>query len=229
LAQFLELTQATFFHSRLKSLKGKSPMEEFQRWARNPGTILRHLPAARQSTFCLAELRVEVTIWCDIKGGGQPVVRYAYAEYVGPKLKNMRSEHGKTCILVLNPQEAHIARLYTVGNDPVEIDVLRTRGEWCEPHQLKDRELYRGLKKRKLLPSTTKDKSPIRLLADYLSSRAPSDKGSALKLADLVDRHPVKGAMTHTQSTTKSPSVHDGLQKNNDHASLKALKCSGDW
>lgn len=196
-------------------------MEDLQQWVSAPNVILRHLPIQERETFCLSEERVEVTIWCDDASGGQPVVRHQYGEYVGPKLRHMRSRNGEKCILVINSRLAHIGRLYTCGKDPTEIDVVNTRGEWRVPHRLEDRAMYKKLRAEGSIPAAAKGRSPIQLLAEYLAKNARGDKNTALKLANFMSgRNPQPEPETDSTSDASEPPSQGNHTK---------LKCSGNW
>ncbi len=186
LAQFLEMLRVDYSTCGKKSLKGHTPMEVFQRWAGNSCTILRHLPPSHRDQFALAELCVPVTISCDQKSGRQPVVRYKYGEYVGPHLANMRSRNKEKCLLVLNRQAAHLGRLYSLReHEKHEIDVLHTRGEWKEPHTLRERELYYDFKVSRQQKPRDRTKSRTQQLREFCERQAAADKDMALVYADL--------------------------------------------
>jgi hypothetical protein len=161
-------------------------MEAFQRWAGNPSNILRHLPLSDREHFSLSELHVPVTISCDQRSGRQPVVRYKHAEYVGPRLANLRSRNNEKCRLVLNRQAAHIGRLYSAReNEKEEIDVLHTRGEWQEAHTLRERELYYEFRVSRSLKPRDRTKSRAQQLREYCERHAAADKDMALVYADI--------------------------------------------
>jgi putative transposase len=224
-AQIIELATSRFNVSRLKSLKGHTPMEDFQRWSGDENTILRHLPIPQREAFSLATVRVPVHIWCDRRTGRQPVVKYKYAEYVGPKLAHMQSRNGDECVLIFNRNTAHIARLYT-SEGKTELDVVHTRGEWNCPHRLSDREDYR--KRMKCTAQLSGDSASKIILGikAHFEGQKKLSKDDALKYAEFIGNHPEFSSLK-TESVS-NPMPNDGDEELDDELPNK-LSSAGDW
>lgn len=181
--QLLELLAAKFNSRPLNSLKGKTPVEAFAQWVRDENTVLRRVPTEKRESFALAEKHIRVRIACDVASGRMPMVRFQYADYVGSRLAAMRSRAGEECVLVLNPSEAHVAKLYAM--DGTELDTLRARGMWHEPHTLDARINFVAKRKRGEVMDPTEFESPTDVLRQALVSGAKKNKRDALDLARL--------------------------------------------
>lgn len=204
LAQLIENLRVKYCTTGKKSLKAHTPLEDLQRWIGAPTTIVRHLPLNRRADFSLSELRVPVRISCNRKSGNQPVVRFKYAEYIGPKLAQMRTKNEEECMLVINRSAAHVGRLY---QGTCEIDVLHARGEWSLPHRLRDRELYYEFAVSRQTKRRDRAKSPVQQLREFCEAQAKDDKDLALVYADIV-KHTADPALS-TPSPENEPDTTD--------------------
>lgn len=181
--QLLEMLAVRFNSRPLNSLKGKTPLEAFSLWARSDDVLVRRLSPSSREGFSIADKQVRVRISCDVSSGRIPVVRYQYADYVGPKLSHMRSRAGEECVLVLTPFQAHIAKLF--AKDGTEIDTLRARGMWHAPHSLETRENFVAKRKRGEVADPGENETPTEVMRRALSQEAKSNKRAALSLARL--------------------------------------------
>lgn len=216
--QLLEMLVARFNTNPLNSLKGRSPIEAFENWVRDDNLVLRQLPVGLREGFALAEKQVVVRIACDVASGRMPLVRYQYADYMGPRLSAMRSRAGEECILVVNPTEAHLAKLY--AKDGSEIDTLRARGIWHAPHSLDARVNFVAKRKRGEVMHPTEGRTPTEVLRDSLVSSAPANKREALALARLE-----KEAKVPTEDS-EVPAVPAPKRR---QRVVNKMKASGDW
>lgn len=226
--QLLEMLVAKYNVSAKQALKGDSPIEAFQLWARDEDNILRRLPEPSRESFSLMELSFPVTIACDKRSGKQPLVRYQHADYIGAKLAHMRSRRLEECVLTFNPLRAHIARLYSV-TDQTELDVLTARGIWSTPHRLCDRKLFTKLKDAGLIDDPKDGESPTDVLRKYLNSSAPQSKKDALALANL--NHALGDSKDQQQPTTESTNQEPSSDDENDDDDdiTDTMKSKGDW
>ena len=188
--QLLELLVAKYNATPLNSLKGKTPIEAFTLWARDDNNVVRCVPEKNRCCIALDDLHVDVRIASDIGSGKQPVIRYQYADYIGPKLATFRSRGGEECVLVLNENSAHEAILY--AKDGAELDRLHARGIWAAPHVLSQRVNFVKLHKKGKVAWPAEDESPVELLRAYLASVATDNKRDALAFARVINQGKVK-------------------------------------
>jgi len=78
--------------------------------------------------------------------------------------------------------------------------VLHTRGEWQEPHTLRERELYWEFKVSRQLKPRDRTKSRAQQLREFCERQAAGDKDMALVFAEVSK----PGAESTTDPQTKS-------------------------
>jgi hypothetical protein len=193
------------------------------------------VPEAVRSRVSLDDRHVKVRIASDVGSGKQPIIRFQYADYIGPKLATYRSRGGEECVLVLNENTAHYAILYSA--DGTELDILHARGIWSKPHALSERVNFVKLRKKGQIPWPAEDQSPIEILRDHLAKAARGNKRDALNLARVIKEVKVKETKPaqmapgtgSTQEETATPTKPAAGPKPQRPRVANKMKSGGAW